>query len=105
LQLFCTRAGAHVLTLPARAMKGVAGAVARFAPDAIVVTARPGRLGRRSAGSGSHGPRGGAPVALYLRDGAPASTIEGARRLDPSPLAAQQELLRMARAAPTVRAG
>ncbi len=106
LQLFCTRAGACVLMLPVEAMKGVAGAVARFAPDVIVVTA--------SAGDGAAGERwiavarpaaGGAPVALYLRDPAVTSTIQGVRRLGSSPLAAQQELLRIARATPALRAG
>lgn len=106
LQLFCTRAGAHVLTLPVCAMKGVAGAVARFAPDAIVVTPRADRWPEIERWTAVARPAaGGAPVALYLRDAtATPPALQGPRRLDASPLAAQQELLRIARA-PAARAG
>ncbi|MBS1871478.1 MAG: MerR family transcriptional regulator [Actinobacteria bacterium] len=106
LQLFCTRAGAHVLRLPVQAMKGVAGAVARFAPDVIVVTACAGHtLDAERWIAVARPAAGGAPVALYLRDADAVSTIQGVRRLDASPLAAQQELMRIARAAPAARAG
>jgi DNA-binding transcriptional MerR regulator len=105
LQLFCTRAGAHVLTLPVHAMKGVAGVVARFAPDVIVVTPRQGHQAEMERWIAVARPAaGGAPVALYLRDATPTSVVQGVRRLDPSPLTAQQELLRIARAAPAARA-
>jgi MerR family transcriptional regulator, light-induced transcriptional regulator len=100
LQLFCTRAGAHLLTLPVRAMKGVARAVALFAPGAIVVAGRHGReaeverwlqIARAAAGE--------CPVATFHRGGAtgsPALPAVAAHPLSPSPLAAHQELLRLA---------
>jgi DNA-binding transcriptional MerR regulator len=106
LQLFCARAGAHVLTLPVSAMKGVAGAVARFAPDVILVTPRRGHQASTERWIAVAQPAaGGVPVGLYRRDGGVATTIQGVHRLDASPLTAQQELLRIARApSPTARA-
>lgn len=107
LQLFCTRAGAHVLTLPVRAMKGVARAVAVFAPGAIAIAGRHGReeeverwlaVARAAAGD--------APVATFHRPGASGRAVAGAHELSSSPLAAHHELLRLASGdAPAAQAG
>lgn len=105
LQLFCTRAGAHVLTLPVRAMKGVARAVALFAPGAIAIAGHRGRedhverwiaVVRAAAGD--------APVGLYRHAGAQPSRLGAAHALNPSPLAAHQQLLRLATGEPAARA-
>lgn len=106
LQLFCTRAGVHVLTLPVRAMKGVARAVALFAPSAIVIAGRHGReaeverwlqIARAAAGE--------CPVATFNRSGGPARRVAGAHALSPAPLAAHQELLALAGGERAAQAG
>ena len=87
------RSGAQVLTLPVRAMKGLAEAVARFAPGAIAIAGTHGRreaAGRWSAIAGEAA--GGCPLATFQR----ADALDGAHALSPSPLAAHHELLRLA---------
>jgi DNA-binding transcriptional MerR regulator len=106
LQLFCTRAGAHVLTLPVRAMRGVARAVAQFAPGVIAIAGRDGR--EESAerwASVTRAAAHDAPIALFQRAGAAGPQIVRAHALSPSPLAAQQQLLRLASGEPAARAG
>lgn len=92
LQLFCTRSGAQVLTLPVRAMKGLAQAIAQFAPGAIAIAGAQGHsdgIGRWAAIAQEAA--GGCPVATFHRP-----AVAGAHVLDPSPLAAHHELLRLA---------
>ena len=97
LQLFCTRAGAHVLTLPVRAMKGVARAVKLLAPGAIVIAGRHGYDEQVERWIGVARAAGGdCALALFHRDHLPARAFAGARKLSDSPLAAHRELLRLA---------
>jgi DNA-binding transcriptional MerR regulator len=106
LQLFCTRAGAELLTLPVRALKGVARAVAQFAPGAITVAGGQGRdphvqrwiaLARQAAG--------GAPVACFRHGSAARPALARTHLLSHSPLAAHRELLRLADGEPAARVG
>jgi DNA-binding transcriptional MerR regulator len=96
LQLFLVRAGAHVLALPVRAMKGLADAVARLRPQAIVLAGHRGAadevarwIAVARAAAGPH------RLALY-RAGRHAPETPDAHLLDPAPLAAQRELLQLA---------
>ena len=105
LQLFCTRAGAHVLTLPVRAMKGVARAVELFGPGAIVIAGRHGReddLERWIATV--RAAAGDCPVALFHPGALQARRVAGAHPLSPSPLVANQQLLRLATGEQAARA-
>jgi MerR family transcriptional regulator, light-induced transcriptional regulator len=106
LQLFCTRAGAQVLTLPVQAMKGAPRAVELFAPDVLVVAGGLDRMpdverwvaaARAAAGS--------PPVALFHPEARAGQTLPGAYALDPSPLAAHRQLLRLASGEAAARAG
>lgn len=94
LQLFCSRAGAHVLTLPVHAQKGVARAVRLFAPGAIVVAgghARDEQVERWL--SVAHVAAGRPALALFQRARPASPALGQARELSGSPLAAQRELL------------
>ncbi|HET6448133.1 MAG TPA: MerR family transcriptional regulator [Conexibacter sp.] len=104
LQLFCTRAGARVLTVPVRAMHGLARAASLFAPSAIAVAGRNAHVqdverwlavARAAAGE--------VPVALFGR-GATTPLRPGLRLLDASPLAAHVQLLQLAEGEPAARA-
>jgi DNA-binding transcriptional MerR regulator len=105
LELYCTRAGAQVLTLPVRATKGIARAVARFAPGAIAISgghAREQQVERWA--SVAYSAAANAPVALFRRDPAPRAPLARAHRLSAGPLAAHRELLRLAGSEPAARA-
>ncbi|HKG38492.1 MAG TPA: MerR family transcriptional regulator [Conexibacter sp.] len=106
LQLFCTRAGAQVLTLPVRALKGAARAVALYAPDAVAIACGP--HGDRDAERWADTARAaatGAPLALFRSGGTVTSRIPGASLLSPSPLAAHKQLLRLADGEAVAHAG
>jgi len=106
LRLFCTRGGAHVLTLPVRALKGLARAVSLFAPDALAIAGGRGRGAdvERWAAVARPAARD-AVLALYEPAGASAVDIAGAHALSASPLIAQQELLRLVSGQTLARAG
>lgn len=95
LELFCTRAGAHVLALPVSAVAGLSELVASLSPDAVVI-----------AGAGLpddavalwayrvRAARGPLPVALFRRNHQ-ASQIRttGSAMLPGAPFAAHNQLL------------
>ena len=104
LELFCARAGIHVLSLSARGVAGIGDAVAVHRPDVVVV-------------AGSHLPddaiarwayairlaAGAMPIAVFRRgELRRASTTTGARTLPAEPHAAQQRILELIEGAPGV---
>jgi DNA-binding transcriptional MerR regulator len=102
LDLFCTRAGMRVRTLPVGATGGLASATAQFAPDVIAVAgdgASDDEVARwvYSARAGA----GARNVALFHRD-ARVRRPAGVDVLDPSPLAAYRQVLALARGAHAV---
>jgi DNA-binding transcriptional MerR regulator len=105
LQLFLTRAGAHVLTLPLRAMKGIARAVALFAPGAVVIAGRHGHEEELERWIGIvRAAAGDCPAALFHPGAPQARRVAGTQLLSPSPLVAHQELLRLATGEQATRA-
>jgi DNA-binding transcriptional MerR regulator len=90
LKLFCLRAGAKVLILPARAMSGIGDAAAVHRPDLVVVAGKhvdETTITRwTSTIARSIGPR---PLALYR----PATTRTNNHTLPPAPGDAQRQLL------------
>jgi DNA-binding transcriptional MerR regulator len=106
LQLFCTRAGAQVLTLPVRALKGVARAVALYAPDVVAIAC--GSHGGQDAerwAAATRAAAAAAPLALFPSGATSTSRVPGARLLSASPLAAHTQLLRLADGEPVAHAG
>lgn len=92
-ELFCIRGGAHVVTLPVTHPAGIAEAVHTIEPDAIVIAggsaddetlARWAYRARTAAGS--------VPLALFHRDVHGVGPNARARMLDPSPVAAEEQL-------------
>jgi DNA-binding transcriptional MerR regulator len=98
LLLFCTRAGAEVLALPVRAVKGIARAV-------LIAGGAPSDRDAERWATAARGAAADAPLALFPSGATTTSSIAGARLLSPSPLAAHKQLLRLADGEPVAHAG
>jgi DNA-binding transcriptional MerR regulator len=99
LQLFLARAGAHALTLPLHASKGVGRVAVELRPAAIVIVGRRGEaeeLERWVAAARSAG--GPCPLALYrgTPDDGKLRRAHDAHVLDAAPLDAARELVALA---------
>ena len=95
LELFCARAGIHVLSLSARGVAGIGDAVAVHRPDAVVVAGS--HLADDAIARWAYAIRlaaGAMPIAVFRRgELRRASTTTGARTLPAEPHAAQQRIL------------
>jgi DNA-binding transcriptional MerR regulator len=102
LELFCARAGIHVLSLSARGVAGIGDAVAVHRPDLIVVAGA--HLPDDAIARWAYAIRlaaGAMPVAVFRRgELRRASTTTGARTLPAEPHAAQQRILELIEGTP-----
>jgi MerR family transcriptional regulator, light-induced transcriptional regulator len=104
LELFCTRAGAEVLTLPVEAPGGLADVVAAVEPDAIVIAGS--RAGDEALSRWAYRVRsatGRLPLALFHRDVHAVGPESRARVLPPVPSAAQEDLFAVIETRPGTR--
>jgi DNA-binding transcriptional MerR regulator len=93
LELFCSRAGAEVLTLPVEAPGGLADVVAAVRPCAVVIAGS--RAGDEALSRWAYRVRsvtGRLPLALFHRDVHAIGPESRARVLPPVPSAAQEDL-------------
>jgi DNA-binding transcriptional MerR regulator len=98
LELFLTRAGAHVLVLPVSGVSGLPELVAAFGPDAVVIAG--GHDQGDAVARWAYAVRGKAgplPVALYRRESGRVRTT-GARVLNDAPSQAAHEIVLLAEA-------
>jgi DNA-binding transcriptional MerR regulator len=101
LELFCSRAGAEVLTLPVEAPGGLAEVVAAISPGAVVIAGS--RAGDEVLSRWAYRVRsstGRLPLALFHRDVHAVGPESRARVLAPLPSAAQEELFELVEAGP-----
>lgn len=93
LELFCTRAGADVLTLPVEAPGGLNDVVAAVQPDVVVMAGS--RAGDEALARWAYRIRsavGRLPLALFHRDVHAVGPESRAKVLSPTPSAAQEDL-------------
>lgn len=93
LELFCTRAGADVLTLPVETPEGLAEVVEAVEPTAIVIAGS--RIGDEDLSRWAYRVRsltGRLPLALFHRDVHAVGPDSRARVLPPVPSTAQEDL-------------
>lgn len=97
LELLCARAGARLLCLSVRGVSGMAEAMSRFAPDAVVLAGS--HIGDDDVARWAYAVRaaaGAPPLTVYRRDlRHPRVRTTGARVLPSSPLKAQRELIEL----------
>jgi MerR family transcriptional regulator, light-induced transcriptional regulator len=96
LELFCSRAGAEVLTLSVEAPVGLADAAAATHPGAVVIAGS--RVGDETLSRWAYRVRsatGRLPLALFHRDVHAVGPESRARVLSPAPSIAQQELFEL----------
>jgi DNA-binding transcriptional MerR regulator len=94
LELFCTRAGATVMSLPVASAGGLADAVAAIGPDALVVAG--GHAPDDVVANWAYAVRacaGARPIMLFRREVARQSPCARARALPASPSDAQRQVL------------
>jgi DNA-binding transcriptional MerR regulator len=104
LELFCSRAGAEVLTLPVEASGGLPEVVAAVKPSAVVITGS--RAGDEVLSQWAYRVRsatGRLPLALFHRDVHAVGPDSRARVLPPVPSAAQEDLFALIEARTTPR--
>jgi DNA-binding transcriptional MerR regulator len=104
LELFCSRAGAEVLTLPVEAPGGLADVVAAVSPSAVVIAGS--RAGDEALSRWAYRVRsvtGRLPLALFHRDVHAVGPESRARVLPPVPSAAQEDLFAFVESRPITR--
>ena len=104
LELFCSRAGADVITLPVEAPGGLADVVAAVRPDAVVIAGS--RAGDEVLSRWAYRVRsatGRLPLALFHRDVHAVGPESRARVLPPVPSAAQEDLFALVDSQPPTR--
>lgn len=103
LELFCSRAGADVLTLPVEAPAGLADVVAAVRPSAVVIAGS--RAGDEVLSRWAYRVRsatGRLPLALFHRDVHAVGPESRARVLPPAPSAAQEDLFALIESRPNL---
>jgi MerR family transcriptional regulator, light-induced transcriptional regulator len=102
LELFCTRAGADVLTLSVEAPVGLADVAAATHPGAVVIAGS--RIGDETLSRWAYRVRsatGRLPLALFHRDVHAVGPESRAKVLSPAPSIAQAELFALVEGPPT----
>ena len=103
-ELFCSRAGAEVLTLSVEAPVGLADVAAAVRPDAVVIAGS--RIGDEALSRWAYRVRsvtGRLPLALFHRDVHAVGPESRARVLAPGASAAQEQLFALVEGVPPLR--